>query len=138
MDVKWTSEHSVNVVEIDEQHRFFIELINLMREAVEHRDPDPDPVLDKALALLTSYASFHFDSEEKLVKKCDYSGFDKLHSEHTDLLKRLDDLVKQKQSAPDVYDFYNSVLDFMADWLNQHLLVEDKQFSACLNEHGIH
>ncbi len=135
MKLEWTTKHSVNVKEIDEQHKYFIGLINEMFEALERREVEA--VVDDTLNQLATYAQFHFATEEKLMAQCGYEGLKRQKDAHADLTNRLIELLDERKVTLDIYKYYYDLLDFLKEWLLDHLLTEDVKFSKCMNDHGI-
>jgi hemerythrin len=135
MRLEWSAKHRVNVKEIDEQHKYFIGLINEMFEALERREVES--VVDDTLNQLAAYAQFHFATEEKLMARCGYEGLEEQKALHAALMNRLAELLDERQVTLDIYKYYYDLLDFLKDWLLDHLLIEDKKFGQCMNDHGI-
>ena len=135
MKLEWSSKHSVNVKEIDEQHKYFIGLINEMFEDLERREVEE--VVDDTLNQVAAYAQFHFATEEKRMAQCGYKGIEEQKAAHAQLLRPLAELLDERKVTLDIYAYYYDLLDFLTEWLLNHLQTENTQFSKCLNDHGI-
>lgn len=72
------------------------------------------------------------------MEEAGYPGLEHQRAEHQKLVDRITELMEERQTTEDIYKFYYELLGFLKDWLVDHLVGEDKQFSDCLNEHGIY
>ena len=73
----WSDEYSINVVEIDEQHKELLDRVNRLHAGVEAQIDKQN--LHQLVEDLYEYASFHFAFEEKLMKKY---GMDRIKKHH--------------------------------------------------------
>ncbi len=91
--------------------------------------------MDKILTGLVGYTVYHFGSEEKLFEKHGYPET----REHIEKLKKL---------VGRVSDFYESfkkgdaevnfdLMEFLKDWLNNHIKGTDKKYGAFFNFKGV-
>ena len=67
--ISWCDEYSVNVGEIDSQHKEMITLVNNLHAAVEARANKDD--LKELLVELVEFTRKHFSTEEQLMEKYD-------------------------------------------------------------------
>ena len=129
----WSDEYSINVAEIDEQHKRLLELVGELHVAVEARiDKDE---LRKMLANLAKFTCHHFDTEERLMKEHKFERMKKHHKEHKVLKKHLEQLVNavSKGKYPTFYSDY----DVSNDWFLNHVLKFDKKLGEYLNAKGV-
>lgn len=130
----WKDEYTVNVNEIDRQHKKMINLVTNIHVSVESRiDKDKLKIL---LNELVEYTRMHFSTEDKLMKKYAYPKFKKHHKEHKLLLKYLDQLVKaiEKGKHPTFYSDY----DISSDWAIIHINDHDKELAVFLNSKNVY
>ena len=79
--ISWTDEMSVNINEIDEQHKKLIELINnLFNAMLEGKAQD---IINKTIDELINYANYHFSTEENYFEKHNYPGFHSHKIQHS-------------------------------------------------------
>ena len=83
----WSDDYSVNVAEIDEQHKKLLEHVNKLHASVEAQIDKQD--LHELLVELYDYTAFHFAFEEKLMDQHGMKNVKKHHKEHKLLLKHL-------------------------------------------------
>lgn len=69
----WTNDLSINVVEIDEQHKDLFARINYFLEAID-RGTD-EAALQELMDFLEQYIVVHFDFEEKYMDKYSIHGY---------------------------------------------------------------
>lgn len=124
---------SVGVEEIDGQHKIFVGILSdlhdlLFRGATE-------PALSLLIKQLESYALFHFATEERYFDKFNYELADEHKKIHRDLENSIANfkLRLEKEGT----DILRELLDFMEEWLVDHLEIQDKKYTACFNEHGL-
>lgn len=132
--ILWTEDLSVNVKEIDDQHKHFIDIINKLYKAVEEKDLSE--FIDETLQELSDYAKLHFETEEKYFKLFDYSGAEEQITEHDDLKQKLDDIIERRK-INDIKVLYDLIC-FLDGWLQHHFLELDKKYTKCFNEHGLY
>ena len=129
----WSEEYSINVAEIDEQHKRLLELVGELHAAVEARIDKDD--LRKMLVNLAKFTRHHFETEEKLMKEHKFERIKKHHKEHRALHKHLEQLVDvvSKGKYPTFYSDY----DVSNDWFLNHVLKFDKKLGEYLNAKGV-
>ncbi|HRS19486.1 MAG TPA: bacteriohemerythrin [Bacteroidales bacterium] len=129
----WNSTYSVNIVEIDNQHKKLIDLINQLYDAKQAGAADT--IIQKVFNELVSYTFTHFNYEESLLRKANYSDL----AEHCDIHKSIVERVRnlQKQYNDGSATAINDTLEFMKNWLMKHIAGTDKKYSQELNAAGI-
>lgn len=131
--IDWNNNYSVNVKEIDDQHKKLIDLINKLYE--EMRKGHGKDALSGVLKELVEYTKYHFAKEEKLLEKYNYPNLAAHKKEHEELTKKVEEINEKIASGKMVIS--SNVLTFLKDWLNNHILVDDKGYSTYLNGKGI-
>lgn len=129
----WKNEYSVNVAELDEQHKILYDLVNNLCESFVH-------VSDKTffrnkLDELIEYTRFHFQREEELMRQCSYSDCDCHAREHRRHLQDIENFKKKIESGAEITGM--EFLDFLKDWLVNHTEVIDKKYASAMNKCGI-
>jgi hemerythrin len=132
--VEWNDTLSVGVAAIDDEHKRFVSYLNELYDAVQNNNPSE--VLGQTLENLVAYAIGHFNHEELLFSQTDYPDADEHKKQHDELLGRVATLkgrYRQGTNPQLVLD----VLEFLYDWLTDHLMTYDKKFGPYLNARGI-
>ncbi len=131
--IQWTQSLSVNIKEIDSQHKRLIELINLLHESM--RAGKGKDVLGKVLGDLADYTVSHFGTEEGLFQKYGYPEYLRHKREHDELTKQVLALKDKFETGAPVITV--ELMNFLKDWLNGHILNSDKKYSEFLNSKGV-
>ena len=83
--LKWTMAYSVDVPEIDEQHKRLFALVNDLHHAMKTgKDKDLARIIDAVV----DYTDYHFKAEEELLRSCAYPEFDEHKEMHDSLTRR--------------------------------------------------
>ena len=130
----WSDEYSVNVAEIDKQHKKLLEHVNKLHASVEAQIDKQD--LHELLVELYDYTAFHFAFEEKLMDQHGMKNVKKHHKEHKLLLKHLKHICNAVSNGkrPTFYSQY----DVSNDWFLAHIMDFDKKMGAFLNSKGVY
>lgn len=130
---KWTDELSVNIDEIDSQHKEFIKLTNELSDAIiAGKEED---IIEETLSTLIGYANMHFASEERLMKIHGYPDLamhKKEHSELKETILKLNHRFNTGQLAHAA-----TIAVFLEGWITNHLQTIDKEYSSFLNSKGV-
>jgi hemerythrin-like metal-binding protein len=132
--VTWCDKYSVNVEEIDIQHKKILELVNNLHSSVENFLDKQE--LARLLIELVDFTRMHFRTEEQLMKKYDYPELIKHQTEHKILLQHLDNLVAAVSRGK--YPTFYSDYDVSSDWALIHISESDKRFGSFLNSKSIY
>ena|SRR5271157_3277584 len=131
--LNWSDEYSVMVKEMDEQHKKLVGMINDLHEAM--KTGKGKDVMEKILKSLVDYTVTHFSSEEKLMQSNDYPGFLAQKSQHEALTKQVLDFQKKYHEGKAVVSV--EIMNFLKDWLVNHITGSDKKYGPFLNKKGI-
>jgi methyl-accepting chemotaxis protein len=131
--IEWSSELSVQVEILDQQHQSLILLINNLYWAKkENKAAD---IVKNILEQLITYTDFHFKSEEKLMERAGYQELPAHRKIHQKLVAQVMDFSEQlRLGKADVDD---SLMEFLKDWILDHIKVEDHKFIAAMNAAGL-
>jgi hemerythrin len=132
--LNWSDDFSVNVKEIDAQHRMLVEKINMLHQAMlDNKGREAQQEIIQGMA---EYANVHFETEEKYMRRLDYPGYRKHKAEHERFAEKAYELHKRSNSSGFVLSL--EILSFLKDWLQEHILVVDKEYSKHFNENGVY
>ncbi len=135
--ITWSNEYSVNIKEIDRQHQFLINIINKMHELVmtDTRDGANRSDIRRVFAKLADYTDYHFRTEEELFKTHNYPGFQIHKRQHNELVLQVLEL--QRRFLKNEVSITQEIFDFLKEWLLNHILVSDKEYTVFLNAKGV-
>ena len=122
--LKWSDKYSLNVAEIDEQHKKLVSLVNAMYDAM-HAGKGRD-MIGSVIAEFLDYTRYHFKTEERLLRQHAYPGYEE-HKEMHDGLSRKANSIKEafdSGTTPTAIE----VMLLLTNWLNLHILEEDRKF----------
>jgi hemerythrin len=127
----WGDTLSVQVDEIDQDHRRLIDLFNILNHSVE--EGDAKHYISAVLDELISCTAWHFKHEERLMLKYKYAGLEEHKTEHLELIdsaKALQDKFQQTDNQ-----LSNEDIEFLEHWLTGHILSADMDLGSYLAEH---
>ena len=131
--LEWSDKLSVNVREIDTQHKKLVDMINELHGSM--RSQQGKDLQAKIINDMCSYAKVHFATEERYMQRTGYADFDAHKKEHEAFAVKALELQERMQRAGFVLKL--EVLNFLKDWLQNHILGTDKKYSAHFNAKGI-
>lgn len=128
----WSDEYSVNIKEMDQQHKQLVGLINFLYEARNKKGERGDIciVLDE----LVDYTKVHFSNEEKLMRKHKFPEYDAHKSMHGNLVQQVSNM--QKNCVNGNKNTFTDIAILLNDWLAEHIMIEDKKYSIYVNGNG--
>lgn len=131
--IEWSEKYSVGVAMFDEQHRVFFGIINdLYGSIIERKERE---VLGDIFDQLIKYTEFHFESEERYFDEFHYEHATEHRAAHQSLTERLFKL-KERWEVGQLDNPYE-VMDFLEDWLVEHIMGMDRQYHDCFHAHGL-
>ena len=130
----WTSEMSVGVIVLDNDHKKLIGIINQLHYGItaSHKKKILGAVLDQ----LVDYARFHFAREEEFFLQTGYLSATTHRIEHASFISRIANVQARFKSAP-VAMLDQELMNFLRNWLLTHIQGSDKKYGPSLNAHGI-
>lgn len=131
--INWDEKLSVNIKDIDWQHKRLVDLINTLHDAMKvGKGPD---IMAKIFTELLDYTVYHFGTEEKLFQRYDYPDYAGHKKEHDDLTKQAIELKKKFDSNKLAITM--DTMEFLQNWLKNHIMGTDKKYSSFLNSKGV-
>lgn len=131
--IEWTCKLELGVKSIDKQHQRLVKCINKLDETIKsgHQFEEIGSIFHQ----LIEYTQSHFKYEERLFDVHKYSD-EKNHKQlHEELIIKVQDFhYKFKEENNDIS---MELLAFLKDWLEKHILIEDKKYTTCLIENGV-
>jgi hemerythrin len=137
MYFEWKEAYSVNVLEIDKQHKKLFEIGGKISDLVLSKDDyDHYDEIMVILQELKDYTLYHFDYEEKLLEQSGFKDLDTHKIEHVFLIKKLQRL-QNKDIDIDQKEATINLISFISDWIAGHILKTDLKYKEFFQEKGI-
>jgi hemerythrin len=122
----WDDKLSVNVKEIDDQHKELIRMINRLGEAISDGSWSKKMVLLTDVLLdMTDYLQYHFSFEEKYMIDLNYPDYQEHNQEHQSFVQEVTNFTEDFQSGKK--GLTKDVLDFLWDWYFNHIMNVDQK-----------
>jgi len=132
--LEWEEKYSVGVALIDDQHKKMFTTINELLDSINTGTTEEH--IGNIIDSLVKYKMFHFATEEKYFKEFDYDGSTEHVAKHEEFNQKLSSL-KEKYSNINSIEFAYELVDFLEDWLLNHLMVVDQEYVECFKSHGL-
>lgn len=131
MRIRWSSDLETGVRAIDRQHEELIGMLNELDAA--HADGCAQAVLDDVLQRLGTYVIFHFGTEEALMAGLPHNeAHARQHrQEHAAFIDKVTGL--RAQAVDNGRQTMEALIDYLNEWLYQHILKSDRELAALLN-----
>lgn len=133
MPIFWKPEYSVEVEIIDNQHKKFIDVIRNLYEAIQKNETDEK--IEEIFDDLDEYIKIHFATEENYFKKFNYENSKEHKEEHESFKRKIKELTDNSKESKLKISF--DLIDFLEDWLIDHLITQDQKYKKCFKENGI-
>jgi hemerythrin len=131
----WSDKLSVGVKVIDDDHKKLVGMVNELFDGITAGKGKE--ALGKILDELVNYTKFHFGREEQFFAKTAYPAATEHKKEHDDLTKQVLD-VQAKYKGGALATLSLEVMNFLKNWLVNHIQGSDKKYGPHLNAKGIH
>ena len=129
-DIAWGQVLSIEVDEIDEDHRKLIEIFNMLNHALT--DGESSDYLAAILDELVKFTAWHFSHEERLMLKYRYADLDNHRQEHRELIKGATALQDRIRRADNTIG--DDDIEYLEHWVTAHILTDDMRMGDFLSE----
>lgn len=133
----WNDRYLTGIDRIDDQHKI---LVNTLNEANARLAVNVNrELLEQITRDLLSYALYHFETEESLMREYDYTGqapedAEKHQQEHRRFSQQV--VALRDGLRDDRLVTREELLSFLNNWLLDHILNTDQQLAEFLVRHG--
>jgi hemerythrin len=130
----WNDRYSVGVKSLDSQHTVLFDILNDLHAAMMKGEAQTmtGPLLRK----LIDYTRTHFQAEEGLLAASKYPGLEAHRALHRTLMQQVEDYSARFDRGEITLNLH--LLNFLRDWLTNHIQKTDHEYGPWLNEHGQH
>jgi hemerythrin len=129
----WQDTYSVNIKEIDNQHKAIIDMLNDLYDAFlnkEHSQKTGE-ILDR----LTDYANYHFHTEEEYFEMFKYAKRSSHMHEHKIFIEKVKAFREEFNQNPTALTY--KIINFLREWLVNHIEISDKEYVSCFKGNGL-
>ncbi len=129
----WKDQYSVNVKEVDNQHKMLVDTLNELHEAMLTRKSNE--IIAGIIKGMVDYAGYHFSFEEKYMKMYNFPGYAAHKKEHDEFVGKVTDFQQKHQAGQLMLSM--EVMNFLKNWLANHIMGTDKKYTSLFNEKGL-
>ncbi|HTZ47337.1 MAG TPA: bacteriohemerythrin [Verrucomicrobiae bacterium] len=133
--MSWNEKMAVGVRLLDTDHQKLVGLLNELYDAV--MKGQGKETLGKVLDGLVDYTKIHFAHEEKFFAQTNYPAAAAHKKEHDALTRQVLEVQKKYQRGQTVA-LSLEVMNFLKNWLVNHIQASDQKYGPYLNSKGIH
>ena len=133
--IKWDDGLTVGVPWIDNQHKKLLERVNALLNSIIH-DDNYDEV-GKSVKFLENYVKAHFGTEEGLMQKQYYPGYDVQKRQHELFIKKIHDFSEMHEKSGSSKELAMQVARELWRWFKGHILKKDQEYGDFLRTKGI-
>lgn len=131
--IEWGPKYQTGIKSIDSQHEKLVGYINDLHEAM--LAGKGGEVVEKILQLLIDYTETHFNYEEKLFEVHKYTKEKEHIRLHSLLVQDIKDFKAKFENGET--ELTEELMEFLKDWLENHILIEDVKYVNELSSKGV-
>jgi hemerythrin len=131
--IKWDASFSVNVEMIDKQHQMLVQMVNDLNNAM--LNGNEKETVGKLIDKLITYAAMHFAREEHYFDTFGYPETDMHKNQHDDFEKKVSAFEVDFKADRQILS--QDIIQFLSNWLVEHIKGSDKKFGPFLTERGV-
>ncbi|MDC5720113.1 bacteriohemerythrin [Vibrio europaeus] len=121
--MEWNTQLDIGLDEINRQHRALLHLINELYYLLKHNYGLSS--IKRVVQGLIDYTANHFAYEEILFEQIEYAQTQDHIAKHQHLVKQVLEFQSRVERGEDIGD---ELMDFLKNWLRQHIMGEDKAY----------
>ncbi|MGY8873081.1 MAG: bacteriohemerythrin [Pseudomonadales bacterium] len=125
---QWGDNYKTGLLEVDQQHRRLVDLINQLGDFLSQNELDLDEI-EHIFSELVSYTKHHFTDEQNMMARVgiDNRHLDRHIQSHHDFINELTSL--HLRVSPDDSESAENLLNFLVNWLASHILDTDQNMA---------
>jgi hemerythrin len=129
----WDKEYSVNVMEIDLQHKEIMTLINALIGHCTGNKEEEMKFFDQIIVMAIEQIKKHFDTEIEILGKTKYEKYDGHKNEHEILLEKLNG-INNKVKTNNMELNLLEITIYLKNWVLDHIESYDKKAEEYFKE----
>lgn len=124
--IHWTPDLSVGIDAIDEDHKTFFIMANILLTAIHDNAPELDTICQSAIAILHEYVNGHFLREERAMEKSGYPEAQSHRAQHDAFKAQVLKLADAYQGGDK--DAAKRIAELVLNWVRVHIVKVDKRY----------
>jgi hemerythrin len=129
----WNSQYAVGVQALDEQHTGLFKALNDLHDAM--MKGQAQKLTGGLLNKLVDYTRKHFAAEEAMMASTGYPGLVAHREKHRALTGQVEEYVARYDKGEITLNV--QLLNFLREWLTNHIEKTDKEYGPWMNQHGV-
>lgn len=129
---EWNNLFLLGLKRFDEDHQHLVRLLNTTYDSFIHNESTCN--LNTVIDELSDYALYHFTEEEYWMKETGYAGLEMHIFQHDIFSARVVEFKKRYQKSDAALAL--ELLNFLKEWLVDHILGSDKEFGYFIASRG--
>ena len=117
---------------MDSQHTVLFGMLNDLHEAM--MKGQAQKIAGELLRKLAKYTRDHFTAEEVMMASTGYPDLAQHRIKHRDLIKQVDEFSARYERGETSLNL--QLMNFLRDWLSNHIQNEDQKYGPWMNDHG--
>lgn len=128
--VTWKDEYKIGIDLIDEQHIKLFEIAGRAYDLLKNnfRIDKYDEIVN-IMEELKEYTAYHFKTEEEYMESISYKRIFSQKVQHHEFIDKINGIDLKKVDENQA-EYLLGILEFIAEWIESHILVQDKLISV--------
>ena len=131
--LEWSSNYETGSQIIDQQHQEVFKRINAYFDACEMGQSKQ--AVTSTVDFLAQYVAEHFSTEEQFMQKYKYPDYSEHKAEHQKLRDKVMGFYQKFKEGK--VDVTVELIDFLENWLVDHLENQDQKYVECFKKNGL-
>ena len=131
--IEWSKGYSVKVAQFDQEHQRLFKILNTLHSAMVEKKANE--ILGQILEELIQYTKTHFADEEAAMIRYGYPELERHRELHEALTAKVLDFQKEFKAGKNFLSA--SLMNFLNDWLVNHIKGADFRYSEFFNKNGL-
>ena len=130
---KWNATFETGITRIDIQHKVIVRILNELYDIIIGNNEE-DKISDIIVELI-QYTEYHFSEEERMFSEYNYIGEKEHKIEHEKFVEEIHLVISQMNTDKGMVAI--ELMEFLKDWLTEHILDTDQKYVKFFKEQGI-
>ncbi|HXE97939.1 MAG TPA: bacteriohemerythrin [Dongiaceae bacterium] len=131
--LEWNTSYATGVSKYDEHHKILFNMVNDLADAMQQKKSKE--AVGRVLNGLAEYTVSHFADEERSFAQTHYPEEAQHKALHKKLLDQVTELIRKFNAGETL--IAQDVINFLQEWLINHIQGTDKRYGPHLNKSGI-